>query len=339
MQEYAGKVLHSRYRRLYLTDRSFDWEDKKTGTGDVEPDMSVKLGRISLKNPIVTSSGTFSHGEGHKDFYDISVLGAVTTKSYSLFPKKGNPPPRICETSGGLLNSIGLQNDGINAFLKQHLGQMKDAGAEVILSIFGKDAEEFKKVALKVLDVKSEILAVELNLSCPNVEAGGVSFCAIPAEVEKVVDAVASMLDIPVIAKLSPNHDNIAEAARMAKKAGAEALSVINTIIGMAVDIETAMPMLGNITGGLSGPAIKPVALARVYSLAKEDILPIIGMGGVFDYKDVVEFMLTGASAVSLGTVNLVDYDAGMKILADLRKYLIEKKIKSIKSLIRGIKD
>jgi dihydroorotate dehydrogenase (NAD+) catalytic subunit len=157
--------------------------------------------------------------------------------------------------------------------------------------------------------------------------------------VEKVVDAVVSMLDIPVIAKLSPNHDNISQAAEAAKRTGAEALSVINTLIGMAVDIETAKPMLGNVTGGLSGPAVKPVALARIYSLAKQEILPIIGMGGVFDYRDVVEFMLAGASAVSLGTVNLVDYDAGKKILLDLKEYMDEKKIKKIESLIGGIKD
>ncbi len=317
----------------------FDWEDSDEKPSGFETDLSVTLGGIHLGNPIITSSGTFSHGEDHKEFYDISVLGAVTTKSYSLLPKKGNPPPRICETPAGLLNSIGLQNDGINAFLDSHLGQMKQAGARIILSIFGKDSEEFKKVALKVLDVKSEILAVELNLSCPNVEAGGASFCAMPGEVEKVVDAVVSMLDIPVIAKLSPNHDNISQAAQAAKRSGAQAVSVINTLIGMAVDIETARPMLGNVTGGLSGPAVKPVALARIYSLAKQDILPIIGMGGVFDYRDVIEFMLAGASAVSLGTVNLVDYDAGERIIEDLKKYLAQKKISNIRSLTGGIKD
>ncbi len=322
-----------------MSEGLYNWEDEKEKPAGPVPDLSVKLGRISLDNPIITSSGTFSHGEDHMDFYDISLLGAITTKSYSLKPKKGNPPPRVCETPSGMLNSIGLQNDGINAFLDSHLGQMKVAGAKIILSIFGKDAEEFKQVALKVLDVKSEILAVELNLSCPNVEAGGVSFCAIPEEVEKVVDAVVSMLDIPVIAKLSPNHDNITQAAEAAKRTGAEALSVINTLIGIAVDIETAKPMLGNVTGGLSGPAVKPVALARIYSLAKQKILPIIGMGGVFDYRDVVEFMLAGASAVSLGTVNLVDYDAGKKILGDLKEYMSEKKINKIESLIGGIKD
>ncbi len=327
-----------------MTDRLFDMEntdkDAKINSSFDEkycgsdPDMSVELGRIKLANPIITCSGTFSHGEEHQPFYDISVLGAVTTKSYSLRPRIGNPPPRICETPAGLLNSIGLQNDGIDAFIGSHLEQMKRAGAKVILSIFGRDAEEFKKIALKVLDVKSQILALELNLSCPNIERDGISFCAIPEEVEKVVDGVASMLDVPVIAKLSPNHDNMIESAVMAKKSGAEAISIVNTIIGMAVDIDTYRPMLGNTIGGLSGPAIKPVALAKIYKLAGKKILPIIGMGGIFDYRDVLEFMIVGASAVSLGTVNFIDYDAGEKILAGLKNHLIRKKIGSIKSFI-----
>jgi len=302
------------------------------------PDLSVELGRIKLPNPLISSSGTFSHGEEHEPFYDISILGAITTKSYSLKPKKGNPPPRICETASGVLNSIGLQNDGIDTFLTSHLAYMQDMDARIILSIFGNDLEEFKKVALKVLDVKSEILALELNLSCPNMEQGGRSFCAMPEEVEKVVDGVASLLDIPVIAKLSPNHDNIIQSALSSKRGGAEAISVINTVVGMAVDIETARPLLGNITGGLSGPAVKPIALAKVFALSQENILPIIGMGGVFDYTDVIEFMMVGASAVGIGTVNLVDHDAGAKIIAGLQGYLKEKNKGSIKSFIGRLK-
>lgn len=331
-----------------MTDRLFDLENidniGETGASfdrehdGSDPDMSVEIGRIKLANPIITCSGTFSHGEEHMPFYDISALGAMTTKSYSLVPRRGNPPPRICETPAGLINSIGLQNSGIDAFIDSHLQQMENAGAKIILSIFGQDAEEFKKVALKVLDIKSQILAVELNLSCPNIEKDGISFCAIPGEVEKVVDAAASMLDVPIIAKLSPNHDNMIESARAAKESGAEAISVVNTIIGMAVDIDTYKPMLGNVTGGLSGPAIKPIALAKIYKLANENILPIIGMGGVFDYKDVLEFMIVGASAVSLGTANFIDYDVGEKILADLKSHLIRKKINNIRSFTGRLK-
>jgi dihydroorotate dehydrogenase (NAD+) catalytic subunit len=302
------------------------------------PDLSVEIGRIKLPNPVITCSGTFSHGEEHQPFYDISILGAVTTKSYSLKPRKGNPGPRICETASGVLNSIGLQNDGIDAFLTSHLAWMQEKDVRVILSIFGQDLEEFKKVALKVLDIKSEILALELNLSCPNLEQGGKAFCAMPEEVEKVVDGVASLLDIPVIAKLSPNHDNIVQSAQSAKRGGAEAVSIVNTVIGMAVDIETARPMLGNITGGLSGPAVKPIALAKVFALSQENILPIIGMGGVFDHIDVLEFMMVGASAVGIGTVNLIDHDAGIKIITGLKNYLKSKKIDSIKSFTGRLK-
>jgi dihydroorotate dehydrogenase (NAD+) catalytic subunit len=302
------------------------------------PDLSVEIGRIKLPNPVITCSGTFSHGEEHQPFFDISVLGAITTKSYSLKPKKGNPAPRICETPSGVLNSIGLQNDGIDKFLKSHLAWMQERDIRIILSIFGQDLEEFKKVALKVLDIKSEILALELNLSCPNIEQGGKAFCSMPEEVEKVVDGVVSLLDIPVIAKLSPNHDNIVQAVQSAKRGGAEAVSIINTVVGMAVDIETARPMLGNITGGLSGPAIKPIALAKVYALSRENILPIIGMGGVFNHIDVLEFMMVGASAVGIGTVNLIDHDAGIKIISGLKNYLKEKNIDSIKSFTGRLK-
>jgi len=302
------------------------------------PDLSVEIGRIKLPNPVITCSGTFSYGEEHQPFYDISVLGAVTTKSYSLKPRIGNPGPRICETASGMLNSIGLQNDGIDAFLTSHLAWTQEKDVRVILSIFGQDLEEFKKVALKVLDIKSEILALELNLSCPNLEQGGKAFCAMPEEVEKVVDGVASLLDIPVIAKLSPNHDNIVQSAQSAKRGGAEAVSIINTVIGMAVDIETARPMLGNITGGLSGPAVKPIALAKVFALSQENILPIIGMGGVFDHIDVLEFMMVGASAVGIGTVNLIDHDAGIKIITGLKNYLKSKNIDSVKSFTGRLK-
>jgi dihydroorotate dehydrogenase (NAD+) catalytic subunit len=327
-----------------LTDRLFEWEKENAdGVSGEEkrswkPDMSVKIGRIRLKNPLIACSGTFSYGEEHSNFYDISLLGAVTTKSYSLKPRKGNPPPRICETPAGMLNSIGLQNDGIDVFIRSHLEHMKKAGAGIILSIFGKDSEEFKKVALRVLDVKSDIIAVELNLSCPNVEKDGKSFCAFPEEVKKVVDAVVSMLDVPVIAKLSPNHDNILQSAEAAKQAGAEAISLINTAVGMAIDIETYRPLLGNITGGLSGPAIKPIALAKTYILARENILPVIGMGGVFNYRDVLEFMIAGASAVGLGTVNFIEYDAGEKILLDLEDYLISKNINNIRNFTGRIR-
>jgi dihydroorotate dehydrogenase (NAD+) catalytic subunit len=298
------------------------------------PGLGVELGQIKLKNPVITCSGTFSHGEEHRAFYDISKLGAVTTKSYSLEPMQGNPPPRICETASGMLNSIGLQNDGIDSFIYKHLPWMKDAGAEIILSIFGRTNEELKKVALKVLDVKSEILAVELNLSCPNLEQGGLSFCAVPEEVKRVVDSVVSMLDIPVIVKLSPNYETVNKSAELARESGAQAVSIINTVVGMAVDVETRKPLLGNITGGLSGPAVKPIAIARVYQLCREEILPVIAMGGVFGYRDVLEFLIVGARAVGIGTANFVQYDICDMIIEDLEGFLREKGINDINQII-----
>jgi len=299
-----------------------------------ESSLSVSLGRIKLASPVIACSGTFAYGVEYSQFYNTAILGAVTTKSYSLKPIKGNPPPRICETASGMLNSIGLQNDGINIFIKKHLHEAEKLGIKIILSIFGQDPEEFREVASRVVDIKERIIAVELNLSCPNVKKGGMAFSAMPDEVEKIVSSTVNILDIPVIAKLSPNHQNLVEAAAAAKKGGAEALSVINTVVGMAVDIETFRPRLGNVLGGLSGPAVKPIALAKVYSLAREKILPVIGMGGIFSWQDALEFLVVGASAVGIGTANFVQYDVGGKIIEGLRRYLKEKKIYNINEVI-----
>lgn len=306
----------------------------ETDTGGNGLNLSVKLGRIKLANPVIACSGTFACGVEYSQFYNTAILGAVTTKSYSLKPIEGNPPPRICETASGMLNSIGLQNDGIDIFIKKHLPEAEKLGIKIILSIFGQDQEEFNKVASRVSDIKERIIAVELNLSCPNVKKGGMAFSAMPDEVEKIVSSTVSILNIPVIAKLSPNHQNLVEAAVAAKKGGAEALSVINTVVGMAVDIETFRPRLGNILGGLSGPAVKPIALAKVYCLAREKILPVIGMGGIFSWEDALEFLAVGASAVGIGTANFVQYDAGKRIIEGLRNYLESRKIYDINEVI-----
>ncbi len=292
--------------------------------------LSVKLGKIKLANPVIACSGTFNFGAEYSQFYDVSLLGAVVTKSYSLKPRHGNPPPRTCETPCGVLNSIGLQNDGIEKFIKKHLLQAEKLNINIILSVFGEDAEEFKKVVSKAAEISGRIAAVELNLSCPNIRKGGITFSEAPDEVRKIVKSACSILKIPVIAKLSPNQQNTVKAAAAAKEGGAEAVSLINTVVGMAVDMETFRPKLGNVLGGLSGPAVKPIALAKVYCLAREKILPIIGMGGVFNWKDAVEFMLAGASAVGIGTVNFVQYDAGKRIIEGLKNYIEERRIKNI---------
>lgn len=307
---------------------------KDAGISRGDTPLTVRLGKIKLNSPVIACSGTFNFGVEHSQFYDVSLLGAVVTKSYSLKPRHGNPPPRTCETSCGILNSIGLQNDGVNEFIKTHLPRAEKLGVNLILSIFGEDAGEFKMVASKAAEIKDRIAAVELNLSCPNVKKGGMAFGAVPDEVGKIVKSVCSIMNIPVIVKLSPNHQNTAESAAAAKKGGAEAVSLINTVVGMAVDIETFRPRLGNVLGGLSGPAVKPIALAKVYCLAKEKILPIIGMGGIFDWKDAVEFILAGASAVGIGTVNFVQYDAGRRIVEGLKNYVEETRIRNISEII-----
>jgi dihydroorotate dehydrogenase (NAD+) catalytic subunit len=308
-----------------------------TGSAKDDTPLTVKLGRLKLANPIIACSGTFNFGTEYNQFYDVSMLGAVVTKSYSLRPRQGNPPPRTWETPCGMLNSIGLQNDGIDEFIKTHLPRAEKLNINIILSIFGEDAEEFKEVLSKAAKIKERIAAVELNLSCPNVKEGGTTFSEMPEEVLKIVKSACATIKIPVIAKLSPNHQNISRSAAAAKKGGAEAVSLINTVVGMAVDIETFRPRLGNVLGGLSGPAVRPIAMAKVYCLAREKILPIIGMGGVFDWKDAVEFMAAGAAAVGIGTVNFVRYDAGKKIIEGLKNYVEERRIRNISEIVGRI--
>jgi len=301
--------------------------------------LSVRLGSIKLKNPVIMCSGTFASGIEYNELYDISVLGAITTKSFSLEPREGNKPPRLYETPAGLLNSIGLQNEGIDFFIHEQLPVVNKLGINIILSIFGIDADEFESLAIKIKKIEENLMAVELNLSCPNVKKGGVVLGLIPEEVENVTTTVRKILNIPVIVKISPNSNNLSEIAIRAKNGGAEAVSLINTITGMAIDIDSFKPKLGNITGGLSGPAIKPVAVAKIYDLYKKKILPIIGMGGIFNWEDAIEFMLAGASAIGLGTVNFVKYNAGKEILEGIISYMSNKNIKNIYDIIGKVKD
>lgn len=298
------------------------------------PDLTVNLGRIKLKNPVIMCSGTFASGIEYNQFYNISNLGAVTTKSFSLNKRLGNSPPRLCETAGGMLNSIGLANEGIYYFINEQLPVLKNLQVSMILSIFGEDNDEFLRIAKEVNSIKDDIVAVELNLSCPNVDKGGIAFCSMPDQVESLINSVREILDIPLIAKLSPNNDNFIETATKARNGGAEAISLVNTVIGTAIDIDNFKPKLGNIFGGLSGPAIKPIALAKVMQLARENILPIIGMGGIFYWQDAVEFMIAGASAVGIGTLNFVEVDAGEKILEGISNYLLKKNINNLSEII-----
>jgi len=316
-------------------NRLFSYKEDTSRNG---PDLSVELGRIKLSNPVIMCSGTFGYGTEYNQFYDTALLGAVTTKSYSLKQRKGNPPPRIFETHGGVLNSVGLQNDGINVFIKKHLPQAEKIGVKLILSIFGQEKKDFINLANKISGIKKRIIAVEINLSCPNVDKGGMAFSAVPDDVRKIVKSVVRILKIPVIVKLSPNQHNLIEAAAAAEKGGAEAISIINTVVGMAVNVQTFKPELANVTGGLSGPAIKPIALAKVYSLSKEKILPVIGMGGIFNLKDALEFLIAGASAIGIGTANFVQYDIGKRIIDGLTSYLESRKIYGINEIIGRIR-
>ncbi len=298
------------------------------------PNLEVVLGDITLSNPVISCSGTFASGIEYGQFYDVGALGAVTTKSFSLQKRQGNPPPRIFETACGMLNSIGLQNEGIDDFLNNHLPVLKERSIRPILSIFGENRTEFEKISAQLTDCCRYIAAVELNLSCPNVEKGGMAFCAFPETVKEVTATVKKMLNIPVIAKLSPNTGRMDLAAEAARDGGASAVSVINTLVGTAFDIHTCRPRLGNVMGGLSGPAIKPVALAHVYKLCVKKIIPVIGMGGIFDWEDAVEFLIAGASAVGIGTANFVDYFAAQKIVDGISRYLKEKNIDHVKKII-----
>ncbi|MCG9478786.1 MAG: dihydroorotate dehydrogenase [Actinomycetia bacterium] len=296
--------------------------------------MAVELGDLKLKNPVITCSGTFGSGIEYANFYDPSILGAVTTKSFSLSPRQGNPPPRIFETAGGILNSIGLQNPGIDKFISYDLPLIKKLNINAILSIFGETIAEFEQIAGRILDVADQIGGVELNLSCPNVDKGGMAFCSCPEDIREIASRVKQILNRPVIVKLSPNVGQLKHQALAAKQGGADAVSLINTLVGTAFDIETFKPRLGNVTGGLSGPAIKPIALAKVLEIAREEIIPVIGMGGIFDYRDALEFMVAGAAAVGIGTVNFIDYNAGKKIINGMTDYLNSKNIDHIGKII-----
>jgi len=304
-----------------------------------ESDLSVKIGKLFLKNPVIMCSGTFASGIEFNEFYDVSMLGAVVTKSFSLEPREGNKPPRLCETASGLINSIGLQNEGIDFFIKNQLKTAVKLKVNIILSILGNDSGQFKDLALKIKKIEDEIIAVELNVSCPNIKKGGITLAESPDELEKSVKAVTDIVNVPVIVKLSPNLSNLSDLALRAKNSGAQIISLVNTFSAIAIDIDSFKSKLGNKTGGLSGPAIKPIALLKVHNLYKEKILPIIGMGGIFCWQDAVEFLIAGASAIGLGTVNFVDPFAGPVIIKGISNYLNEKKIKKVADLTGILKD
>lgn len=299
-------------------------------------DLTVNIGRLTLKNPVMTASGTFGYGEEYSEFVDLNKLGAIVVKGISLKPMDGNPSPRICETSCGMLNSIGLQNVGLKEFLKTKLPYVRKFDTKLIVNILGNTLQEYVKLS-EALD-NAGVDGIEVNVSCPNVKKGGIVFGTDKKMLGKLILKVrASVKNSLLITKFSPNVSNIQEFARIAEESGSDAISLINTVPGMAIDIKTKRPKLANITGGLSGPAIKPIAVRAVYEAYKAVKIPIIGIGGIMNSEDAIEFMLAGATAVAVGTANFVNPLATLDIIKGIECFMAENGVMDIKELTGGL--
>ena len=296
-------------------------------------DLTVRIGKMILKNPVVVSSGTFGFGEEFENFFDLNHLGAIIPKGISLRPMRGNPPPRIFETEGGIINSIGLQNPGFRAFIKNKLPYYKNLKTHVVVNFFGNTQKEYVELARRFDDVAG-ISGLEMNISCPNIKKCGIVFGTDPKMAYQLVQAVRKSTALTLIVKLSPNVTDIASMAKSAEDGGADAVSLVNTFRAMAVNIHTRKPELGNTIGGLSGPAIKPIALRMVWEVSQAVDIPIIGMGGIMNAKDAIEFILVGASAIQIGTANLINPRTGIEVLQGIKKYLVQNKIDRIYELV-----
>jgi len=299
---------------------------------DLTPNLKIRIGSLELANPVMTASGTFGYGREFNELVHLNRLGAIVVKGISLKPSAGNPPPRIVETHCGMLNAIGLENVGLERFVREKLPFLGKLPGATIVNIYGQKIEEYGELA-RELDQYPEVAAVEINISCPNVKAGGVAFGVEPAAAREVTGVVRAATTKPVIVKLSPNVTDITAIARAAVAGGADALSLINTITGMAIDSATRRPRLANITGGLSGPAIKPVALRMVWQVARAVPVPVIGIGGIMNAEDALEFLIAGATAIQVGTANFVNPRATTDILDGIRAYLLEHRMKNVAEL------
>jgi dihydroorotate dehydrogenase (NAD+) catalytic subunit len=303
----------------------------------MKPNCTVNIGGIELKNPVMTASGTFGYGQEFAEYLDLNSLGGIITKGLSLKPRAGNPTPRIVETCGGMLNAIGLQNVGIDEFIAKKVPWYRTLDTKVIANFFGTTVEEYAELAGQ-LDAIPEVAGVEVNISCPNVKQGGIVFGTDPGAAAAVVEAVREKTIKPVIVKLSPNVTDIVAMARACEDAGADALSVINTITAMAIDLKTRRPILANITGGLSGPAIKPIALRMVWQVSKAVEIPIIGIGGIMTATDALEFLLAGATAVQVGTASFLDPGAAGRIVREMEQYLVDNEIADVREMIGALR-
>ncbi len=287
------------------------------------PNLAVDFAGIKLKNPVLTASGTFGYGEEYADFVDLNRLGGVIVKGISLKPIAGNPPPRIWETPSGMLNAIGLENPGVEVFLREKLPYLRQYDTAIIVNIFGYSADDYLAVTER-LDGVEGVSGIEVNISCPNVKSGGMIFGTDLKATAELLSAIRAKTRLPLIAKLSPNVTDVTDFAKAARDAGCDGLSLINTLLGMAIDVRTGKPRLANCTGGLSGPAIRPVAVRMVWQVAKAVLLPIIGMGGIVNAEDALEFIFAGASAVAVGTANFMNPRAALDVLDGIDAFLAE---------------
>lgn len=295
-------------------------------------DLSVSVGRLKLKNPVLLASGTVGYGNEISEFTDLNKIGGIVTKSLSLKPRKGNPPQRICETPSGMLNAIGLANVGVEVFIKEKIPFLEKLDTTIICNIAASSVEEYVECT-KILEGEKVISAFEINVSCPNVREGGLEFGNDLKAVARITEQVKAVTEKPIIIKLSPNVSRISDFAKVVKESGGDAVSAINTLVGTSFNIWTRKPKIKNITGGLSGPAIKPVALAKVLEISRNVDIPIIGIGGIMNWKDAVEFMIVGASAFQIGTVNFINPNAGAEIVDGLIEYCKQNSIARLSEL------
>ena len=298
--------------------------------------LNTKIGSLELKNPVMTASGTFGYGTEYSDFMDISRLGAIIVKGTTLAPRQGNPYPRMAETPSGMLNAVGLQNKGVDYFVDHIYPEVRKIGTNIIVNVSGSCIDDYVQTA-SIINTLDDIPAIELNISCPNVKQGGMAFGVKPESAAQVVSAVRKAYDKTLIVKLSPNVSDITEIARAVEDAGADSVSLINTMLGMAIDAERRKPVLSTITGGMSGPAVKPVALRMVWQTAKAVKIPVIGLGGICSATDAIEFLLAGASAIQIGTANFIDPSISEKVIDGISDYLQRHNFNSVQEIIGAL--
>ncbi|MCK9160795.1 MAG: dihydroorotate dehydrogenase [Bacteroidaceae bacterium] len=299
-------------------------------------DLNVNIGELKFKNPVMTASGTFGYGEEFSDFVDLERIGGIIVKGTTIHKREGNPYPRMAETPSGMLNAVGLQNKGVDYFVKEIYPRIKNINTNIIVNVSGSSIEDYVQTA-EIINELVNIPAIELNISCPNVKQGGMTFGVSPVASAKVVKAVRSVYKKTLIVKLTPNVTDVAEIARAVEANGADSVSLINTLLGMAIDVEKQCPVLSTITGGLSGPAVKPIALRMVWQVANAVKIPVIGLGGIMNWKDAVEFLLAGATAIQIGTANFIDPSVTTKVIDGINDYLDRRNYKSVKDIIGAL--